>query len=376
MVRAMTETSQGVVLGGMFPGQEVVLPAGADVVGLVKTVLRTVTPAMETVIAYEAVEAATGLERRMVSALCHRVFGALRARAIRAPLSGAGDAVDAAVTAAVAAKEGLVAHFFPVTTPFPDLPADLPPGALTYEPWFGRTGAGVVDPPAWVTTDFLEDIGTPYATLRAAADRTGLYPVVVDFTDDGSCPWGPQVPLTEVDSLDAEIALREIRAQYTAFYGGDHDGVLGRWSGLAAAGGGAADGVAADRLADSMARDFGAAPRTGPRNGLALVPSWRSADILAVTGWTGAANHTATNAQLTAVLRSWEQRFGARLVVLSSDQIGLTIANPPTDLEQATAIAYEHLVFCPDNIYQGRHETFEEYAASLLDLDMWVFWWD
>ncbi|MFD2028376.1 DUF4253 domain-containing protein [Promicromonospora aerolata] len=375
----MTETSQGVVLGGMLPDQKVVLPAGVDVVGLVKAVLRTVTSAMEMVSAYEAVEAATGLERRVVSVLCHRVFGALHARAIGVPLPGAVDAVDAAVAAAVATKGGLVADFFPVTTPFPHLPADLPPGMLTYVPWSGRTGAGVVDPRAWVTTDFLEDIGTPYATLRAAAGRTGLYPVVVDFTDDGPCPWGPQVPLAEVDALDAldaETALRDIKAQYTDFYGVDDDGVLSRWSGLTAAARGAADRAAADYLADSVVRDFGAAPRTAPRNGLALVPAQRSADVLAVTGWTGAANHTATKTQLTAVLRSWEERFGARLVVLSSAQIGLTIAHPPTDLEHATAIAHEHLIFCPDSTYQGRHETFDEYAASLLDLGMWVFWWD
>jgi Domain of unknown function (DUF4253) len=61
---------------------------------------------------------------------------------------------------------------------------------------------------------------------------------------------------------------------------------------------------------------------------LGLVAARRPADVLAVVGWTGAMNYHATSAPLACVLRSWEDRFGARLVRLGFDTMDLLVERP------------------------------------------------
>jgi len=79
--------------------------------------------------------------------------------------------------------------------------------------------------------------------------------------------------------------------------------------------------------------------------------------------------------ELAAVVRSWEERFGARVVSIGFDTLHLSVAAPPRDLDQALHIAAEHFAFCPDNVWQGP-EYLRTYAAGLVDLNAWNFWWD
>ncbi|MEU9110499.1 DUF4253 domain-containing protein [Streptomyces sp. NPDC048483] len=109
---------------------------------------------------------------------------------------------------------------------------------------------------------------------------------------------------------------------------------------------------------------------------LALVPVTRGADVLPAIGWTGPVNHGSDMAPFAAVLRSWEERFGIRVVALGFDTLRVSVAAPPRTAKEARAIAAEHLAFCPDNITQGWHHTFDEYARSLVDRHQWAFWWD
>ena len=67
-------------------------------------------------------------------------------------------------------------------------------------------------------------------------------------------------------------------------------------------------------------------------------------------------------ARLCAVLRSWEDRFGIRVVALGFDQLLVSVATPPTTLAEARALAAEHFAFCPDNIRQGGDPTLPAYA--------------
>lgn len=107
----------------------------------------------------------------------------------------------------------------------------------------------------------------------------------------------------------------------------------------------------------------------------ALVYARRSADVPAAIGWTGPVNHEHDVARLCAVLRSWEDRFGLRVVALGFATLTATVAAPPTTVEEAEAVAAEHLSFCPDNITQGPG-TLRAYAKSLVDEGVWTFWWD
>lgn len=78
------------------------------------------------------------------------------------------------------------------------------------------------------------------------------------------------------------------------------------------------------------------------------------------------------------MLRSWEDRFGARVVGLDGyATLLLSVATPPTTMEQAQHIAAEHFALCPDNVWQGEHpHTLVGYARSLVGQRYWSFWWD
>ncbi len=109
-----------------------------------------------------------------------------------------------------------------------------------------------------------------------------------------------------------------------------------------------------------------------------LVAADRPADAIAAVGWSGAVNVHEDPALLSAVLRSWEVRWNARLVEMGFDTLTLTVGNPPRDEKTAVALAAEHFAMCPDNIWQGSAglETIEAYGKSLTQNRIWEFWWD
>ncbi|MER7949245.1 DUF4253 domain-containing protein [Streptomyces sp. NPDC096079] len=230
---------------------------------------------------------------------------------------------------------------------------DLPPGALAGpadDPWLWA-GHGPAGPAAW-------------SALRPAARGAGLLPVLLGV-ERGLEEWELE-PERMSDPADHEAD--EVLA---GFWGSAREG---SWPGLARAQPPAADPEAAAATVAEMLTEPGfwledARP--------ALVPARRSADIPAVIGWTGPVNHENDVARLCAVLRSWEDRFGARVVALTFDQLVVSVAAPPRTSEEAGALAAEHLAFCPDNITQGIYGTLGEYAEkALLDTPVWTFWWD
>jgi hypothetical protein len=111
------------------------------------------------------------------------------------------------------------------------------------------------------------------------------------------------------------------------------------------------------------------------RSPLGLVAVERSADVLAVVGWQGALHHNPWTAPLAAVVRSWEERFGARVVGLGFNTLELSVAAPPVTLEHAVHVAAEHWTFCPESIVQGPG-TLVGYAEQIVGGNAWSFWWD
>ncbi|WP_107489558.1 DUF4253 domain-containing protein, partial [Streptomyces sp. rh34] len=110
---------------------------------------------------------------------------------------------------------------------------------------------------------------------------------------------------------------------------------------------------------------------------MALVPARRSADIPAAIGWSGPMNHENDVARLCAVLRSWEDRYDARVVVLGFDTLIVSVGRPPATAEEARALAAEHYAFCPDNIDQSPPYDLDIYAEkAVLNQEVWSFWWD
>ena len=106
---------------------------------------------------------------------------------------------------------------------------------------------------------------------------------------------------------------------------------------------------------------------------IGLVPAQRPADVLARLGWQGAVNSRLT-ADITAVLRSWEDRFGARLLEVGFADVRLLVSRPPRTLEAALPIAAEHFAFSEEA--HGGLRDVDEIARAIVGNPFWDFWWD
>ncbi|MFI0937648.1 DUF4253 domain-containing protein [Streptomyces sp. NPDC021020] len=116
----------------------------------------------------------------------------------------------------------------------------------------------------------------------------------------------------------------------------------------------------------------------GDRPAFALDRPYRAAEAAALLARPGVADLFPYGAEeFTAVLASWEERFGTRLVGLDHETVILSVAAPPRTTEEAERVAAEHFAFSSDTIVQEEDEILAEYAANQLVADpVWRFWWD
>jgi hypothetical protein len=102
-----------------------------------------------------------------------------------------------------------------------------------------------------------------------------------------------------------------------------------------------------------------------------------------VAGWTGAINVTGA-AEVSAVLRSWEDRFGAFLVGLSFATLTLLVGRPPTTDDDSLRVAAEVAALCPDALwqpealpsYERRETTLGAMSRLLVRERVWRLWFD
>ncbi len=106
---------------------------------------------------------------------------------------------------------------------------------------------------------------------------------------------------------------------------------------------------------------------------IGLVPAARPADILPRLGW-GVANRDISGSELAVVLRSWEDRFGARLLEVGLEDIRLLVSRPPQTLEAAQPIAAEHVAFSVE-AHKGLRGV-GKIARAIVNNPFWDFWWD
>jgi hypothetical protein len=260
------------------------------------------------------------------------------------------------------------------------LSVPLPPGRLVFPQDDG-------DRPAFWLSDGPAPVGA-WARLRAEHQQSGLWPLLLDALDDEEeayRPWGngevcPSAMSHPADhepaallagwwrdnteeSDDDELTPEERRA-VTAPYG---DG----WPGKAPV---PPTRIDADHAADGLAERVFAGHSTLR---LGLVAAKRGADAVTVAGWEGAVNYVGDTAEISSVLRDWEDRFGARVVGVGFSTLLLSVAAPPTTKEEALAVAAEHFAFCPDNVWQGHDpQTLTGYAKRIVKDHSWAFWWD
>jgi hypothetical protein len=232
-------------------------------------------------------------------------------------------------------------------------------------------------PVAWLTDREVILPGLRWARLSADADRTGLQTVLASgLYADRRRPWetgefGDPEDVASIDELDAARLLREWWEDDPGEeYEQDEQlrAMLGpfgpRFPGLAPA-------ITTDIDSELTRRALGQFTRD---ERIALVPADRPADVLPLLGWQGACN-SRTSSELAAILRSWEDRFGARLLEVGFADIRLLVARPPQTLEEALPIAAEHFVFSDEAGRCGLSDV-PKIAAALVSNPFWDFWWD
>lgn len=240
----------------------------------------------------------------------------------------------------------------------------LPAGVL-YAP-MPEAGSRGDSPVIWVSAAPVKDVAQRWSRLAAAFAATGIWPVVVDATyafrgfDDYlmDMPRGRHAEVTAIlrkgwnDSVNFD---EEYPDEHVAPFGKQFPGLADRTPGDRP--------TSIDPIVATLEGHLG------------LVAVNRPADVLDAIGWMGAANYDGDPLDMSTVLRSWEARFDAYLVGLGTDTLTLAVGRPARDLDAATAIAAEHLAFCPDNIGQGPG-SIADYAPGLVNASVWGFWWD
>jgi Domain of unknown function (DUF4253) len=240
----------------------------------------------------------------------------------------------------------------------------LPPGRRIVP----KEGPG--EPVAWVTTQPVPDPGRVWSALSDAHLETGLVPIVLtDGEKDEDFFFSAPDDLAGLDRLDAASVLG------TLWEGGAGEGEDGDWwtamlapfssqfPGLAPPGDSKLSMAECQQILGSL-----------PPAPIGLVPARRPADVLPTVGWR-TADRFQTSLPIAAVLRSWEARFGARLLdVGPGAQIRLLVERPPHSTEAAQRVAAEHFAFCDECAGQGLHDI-SGIAASLVDAPVWTCWW-
>lgn len=251
---------------------------------------------------------------------------------------------------------------------------DLRIGAVTLPAGTRVVPFGARRPVAWITSQPVLDVPRAWAMLSDAHEQTGLVPVsVIGRHAQEARPWEAgelcPPPVCDLDGLDAAAVLaacwdsRIPDEENDAEAAGDRAPFSRRFPGLAPRQDQELTTAERGRAIGSLQAAY-----------LALVPAARPADVVPLIGWVPG-NWTDSSLPVGAVLRSWEDRFGAQLVEIGSDEIRLLVDRPPRTLQSAQAIAAEHFAFADECGGKGL-STVSRIAADLISNPFWSFWWD
>jgi hypothetical protein len=200
--------------------------------------------------------------------------------------------------------------------------------------------------------------------LRAVHERTGFWPVLIPSVDDavrssGSAA-GPAQRLARAAGLDG-AGLLNPKGTFESLNDQVQQGMLARWP-------------EAPRRIEELALPY--LPDGQPARVLvALVAAehgWQVPTLLDYGDW----NACPEPAVHGAVLRHWNERYGADLVCLSATTLELTLSRPPRTRLEALAFAWEYPIYCLDGMNLYDAEDVPDLAACLLDAEVVRFWWD
>jgi Domain of unknown function (DUF4253) len=190
-------------------------------------------------------------------------------------------------------------------------------------------------PSYWISDEPLEACGAAASSIARAFAETGLWPLVWPWDEDPAAYLDRPVEPDRVDAVDVEAVFRRGWERVASHPAGLLEPIGPSFPGLAT--GSRVDPGAA-------ANPFELAGLLEVRARLMIVPCNRPADCVALIG--GLAVEVG-GAEISAVIRSWEDRFGAVLVSVQPSQALLAVTSPPGSPEQALGAAAERMAFCP-----------------------------
>jgi hypothetical protein len=215
----------------------------------------------------------------------------------------------------------------------------------------------------WISDEPLGGAGEAAAAIARAFGATGLWPLLWSWDEDPPAYLDPPIEPDRVDTVDVEAVMRRGWDRLAVHPAGLVEPIGPRFPGLAA---GSPVDPATARDPFELAKLLGIAAR------LMIVPCNRPADCVALIG--GLAVEV-DGAEISAVIRSWEERFGAVLVSVEPSLATLAITTPPRTSEQALAVAAEQLAFCPPEAVEPG--TLAQLASSIISDSVWpVAWYD
>jgi hypothetical protein len=272
------------------------------------------------------------------------------------------------------------------TTPLPDDGAlrlgtvDLPAGKRIV----AHYGSG--GPVAWATVEPVPDPGRVWMALSEISAQTGLVPFLLAGLDATTRrPWDEQefsdpVDVSPLADMDAAELLEELwRGETEEEYGDEFDdedeSEDEEFAAMIAPFSHEFPGLAPDGDQPLSAQEVEQAIGSLPPARIGLAGASRPADVLPLIGWEGAINRWENALEIAAVLRSWEERFGARLLRVGFAEIQLLAQRPPRTRQAAQLLAAEQFAFCDECAGQGLADV-GSITDHLLQSPIWTFWWD
>ena len=107
---------------------------------------------------------------------------------------------------------------------------------------------------------------------------------------------------------------------------------------------------------------------------IALIPAGNPWEVFAYLNYGGWNDCPEPQAHV-AIHRMWNEEYGAEPVTLTHDTLECRVPNPPSDKDSAMRLAHQHYLYCYDIVDQGV-ETLNNLGGTLLNNNIWYFWWD
>jgi hypothetical protein len=239
-------------------------------------------------------------------------------------------------------------------------------------------------PVMWATDDKLADAGRLWWALRQ--DGTGLFPVLLDSLDPGARPgrrrpWDRQDDLFRSDAVvpGGAADIEEVVEEMFWDTWEDND-----WSREAREPFASFPGLAPPQPISLRAADIEAAVARQAPAWLGLVPAGRTADVPLAVGWFGTSDAFSCDwgrwdapGAVTGLLRSWEDRFGARVLRLGYASMHLLVERPPVTHEESLGVAAELFGVSSGVLTDhGYVSTLRRIAGQIHRSALWRFWWD